>query len=407
MDDEQRKRVEELARERVKMAFGQQRIDEKASEEVGKLLEREDESSLFGKSDVLSASQYNVSDSGVSGSNGPEGAQISVQGSVAQSTSRMTDNVEEYHKAWQEYYRKYYQYHFGQEIQRKDAEHQVEIQKQQTEMQSLIAHEDEIDQNARLMQRLRASVKNKTSAKVRKFRRSKHYVPIILGLLVFFALLFIQYNRTFFAFITSYITPVGNARGLELVTTDDASGPSRLTIPKINVNVPIIYGCDLDQESQKKCMRDGIMHFAISGANAKPGQNGNFVVSGHSSNDAFSPGDYKFIFAQLPRMVEGDLAYVNYEGTRFTYVVDRIEIVDPSDVAVLQIGNDQPVMTLITCYPIGSARQRMLIFMRQVSPTADGGQSGESSAEQVDEEMAGVAPTLLERLWARITGGGL
>jgi sortase A len=396
MDDEQRRRVEELARERVKMAFGQQHVDERTSEEVSKLLERENEASLFGKSDVLSERALSE----------PQAAQVSVSGSVGQSTTRMTDNVEEYHKAWQEYYRKYYQYHFGQEMQRKDAEHQVEIQRQQGEMQNLLAQEDQIDQNARLMQRLRASVRNKTSARVRKFRRSKHYIPIVFGLLVFAALLFIQYNRTMFAFITSYITPVGNASGLELVANADASGPSRLMIPKVNVDVPIVYGCALDDASQKKCMRDGVMHFAFSGANALPGQNGNFALSGHSSNDAFSPGDYKFIFAQLPRLVEGDLAYVNYENVRYTYVVDRIEIVDPENVSILQTGEDKPVMTLITCYPIGSARQRMLIFMNQISPAPGGESAGEAESGE-GEKMAGVAPTLLERLWAKITGGGL
>ena len=397
MDDEQRKRVEELARERVKMAFGQTRIDEQTAGEVEQLLEREkpknDEGSLFGKSDVLSASGH-----GASGSNG---ASVTVQGDVSQTSARMTDNIEEYHRAWQEYYRKYYQYHFGQEIQKKDAEHKAEVK-------NLLMHEDTIDENARLMQRLRQQVRGKTHASARKFRRSKHYIPIVVGLLVFLALVVIQYNRAFLAFVSAYITPVGNARGLEFLETDNADGPSRLMIPKINVNVPIIFGCGMDQASQRRCMRQGIMHFAVSGANAVPGENGNFAVSGHSSNDAFGGGDFKFIFSQLPRMTDGDLAYVNYEGVRYTYVVREIIVVDPDDVQSLRIGDERPVMTLITCYPIGTARQRMLIFMDQIAPLPDTAVDGTETAPDDEETtMAGISPTLLERMWARLTGGGL
>jgi len=273
-----------------------------------------------------------------------------------------------------------------------------------------LSQEDEIDQNARLMRRLRQQVRNTTSARVRKFRRSKHYLPIVLGLVVFLGLLFIQYNRVFFAFVQSYITPVGNARGLEMLAGDDASGPSRLMIPKVNVSVPIIYGCGLDDASQKRCLTDGVMHFAVSGASALPGENGNFAVSGHSSNDAFTPGDFKFIFSQLPRMAVGDLAYVNYEGVRYTYVVRGTQIVAPNDVEALRIGDERPVMTLITCYPIGTARQRMLIFMDQIAPAPDGA-PGEEMAPAPDgdgkEVGPGPAPTLFERLWASLTGGGL
>jgi sortase A len=403
MDDEQKKRVEELARERVKMAFGQQRIDEETAKEVNQLLEHESDNSLFGKSEVLSESQQNIANSEVAGSNegAGEATQVNVYGTATQSTARVTDNVEEYHKAWQEYYRKYYQYHFGQEMQKKDEEHKAEVQ-------NLLSQEDEIDQNARLMQRLRQQVRNKTHSRVRKFRRSKHYIPIVLGLAVFLTLLFIQYNRAFFAFITAYITPVGNASGLEMLSTDDASGPSRLMIPKINVSVPINFNCALDQASQRACMKNGIMHFAVSGADALPGQFGNFALSGHSSNDAFGGGDYKFIFAQLPRLVEGDLAYVNYENVRYTYVVYDVKVVDPDNVSALQIGNDRPVMTLITCYPIGTARQRMLIFMNQIAPAPGGDAAGDAApVEDVEGRFAGVTPTLLERLWARVTGGGL
>ncbi|MCL2371229.1 sortase [Candidatus Saccharibacteria bacterium] len=406
MDDDQKKRVEELARERVKMAFGQQRIDTDASTEVNQLLAKEEsvknsDDSIFGTSGLLQAAQSQPQNDGVQDTHDPQasGGYVEATTTVSSSTSRVTDNVEEYHKAWSEYYHKYYQHHFGQEMQKKDEEYQAEVS-------NLLAQEDTIDRDARLMQRLRQQVRSKTRTSARKFRRSKHYIPLLFGLLVFVSLLFIQYNRVFFALITTYVTPVGNARGLDLLANDDPDGPPRLIIPKINLSVGINFDCGMDRESQQECMRDGILHFRVSGANSRPGENGNFALSGHSSNDAFGPGDYKFIFAQLPRLVVGDLAYVNYNGVRYTYRVTRTEVVAPNDVEALRIGNDRPAMTLITCYPIGTLRQRMLVFFEQISPVPDGETPGPSADYDSDQEvvMAGAVPTLFERLWARLTG---
>jgi len=403
MDEEQKKRVEQLARERVQMAFGQQRIDEATSAEVSQLLEKkvDNDDSLFGTSDLLQAAMTAEGD-GVQNPYGAEQKQtVAVESSEESSQARMTDNVEEYHKAWQDYYRKYYQYHFGQEMQKKDEQHQAEVK-------NLLSQEDTIDQNARLMQRLRQQVRAKTHANARKFRRSKHYIPLMLGALVFLSLLFIQYNRVFFALITTYVTPVGNARGLDLLADGDATGPPRLVVPKINLSVPINFDCGMDRDGQRLCMREGIMHFRVSGANSRPGENGNFALSGHSSNDAFGPGDFKFIFAQLPRLAVGDLAYVNYDGVRYTYMVTGMQVVEPNNVEALRLGNERPMMTLITCYPIGTMRQRMLVFFDQIAPV-EAGRGPTDSVPNVEgeEEMAGAAPTLLERLWARLTGSPL
>ena len=54
-----------------------------------------------------------------------------------------------------------------------------------------------------------------------------------------------------------------------------------------------------------KAMESGVAWFGIAGANAKPGQVGNSVLSGHSSNDILEGGSYKFIFAKLDQLASG------------------------------------------------------------------------------------------------------
>ena len=186
--------------------------------------------------------------------------------------------------------------------------------------------------------------------------------------------------------IIAYVSP-GSIDIQNVVIDPDAQlvvDPApRLIIPKINVDVPVVYDIGNDYDSLKVAMRQGVAHFAIPGANSHPGEIGNTVLSGHSSNDLFSTGDYKFIFAQLEKLAIGDSIYANYQSKRYTYTVSDIKIVGPTDVASLLLPDTKPVLTLITCTPVGTATSRLLVFADQISP--DPVKSG-YSAEEVKVE---------------------
>ena len=115
------------------------------------------------------------------------------------------------------------------------------------------------------------------------------------------------------------------------------SSDPRLIIPKINVDAPIVWDANTaSKESLDAAMDKGVAWFNIQGASARPGEKGNFVLSGHSSNDWLDRGDYKFIFAPLERMKAGDTIYVNYNSTRYVYTITHTKVVKPTDVAALQ-----------------------------------------------------------------------
>jgi sortase A len=82
----------------------------------------------------------------------------------------------------------------------------------------------------------------------------------------------------------------------------------------------------------------------------------------------FAPGDYKYIFIQLDKLEVGDTIYANYKGKRYTYSVTKKEVVKPTEVNKLVYPTDKPVMTLITCTPIGTALNRLLVTAEQVYP---------------------------------------
>ena len=212
---------------------------------------------------------------------------------------------------------------------------------------------------------------------------------------------FLQYNSLIISNVMAYVSP-GNIDPQNIVIDPNADNnvdpESRLIIPKINVDVPVLYDVGSDYKSQMTAMTKGLAHFSIPGANSHPGEIGNTVLSGHSSNDLFDPGDYKFIFAQLDKLVKGDTVYANYKSKRYAYIVTKKSVVKPSEVNKLIYETNKPMLTLITCTPLGTALNRLLVTTQQVSPDPESASPKPKPTGDSDSQMPGTAPTLLERL---------
>ena len=142
-------------------------------------------------------------------------------------------------------------------------------------------------------------------------------------------------------------------------------------IPKLNIDVPVHFGISNDTHTINQAMMHGVAHFMVPGANAFPGQIGNTVITGHSAGDIYSSNQYKFIFSGLERLVEGDLIYIDYNKVRYTYRMTGKKTVEPSDVASLKYDGNKAILTLITCWPLGTSKYRLLIFADQINPAID------------------------------------
>jgi sortase A len=143
--------------------------------------------------------------------------------------------------------------------------------------------------------------------------------------------------------------------------------------------------------------------FGIPGANSKPGQVGNTVLSGHSSNDLIDSGNYKFIFARLDHLQPGDTVYVNYQSKRYTYTVTKKQVVKPTDVQALIYKTDKPMLTLLTCTPLGTSLNRLLVTAEQISPSPKSAAAAPKDKDKKDTSsaMPGNSPTLLQRLFGK------
>lgn len=318
---------------------------------------------------------------------------------------------QQYHSAWQQYYQKYYeQYYVGavKQVHQAYSERTGTQGEQPQARQTVGLPMEEKPSSSSFTQKeavreLRSQLLTKVTSASSKVRKSRHFVPLAAALVVLMLFSVLQYNRAIVSNVKAYVTP-GEIDPQNIVVDPNASlqvtPEPRLIIPKINVNVPVNYDTTPDQASQQKAMENGVAYFGIPGANSRPGQVGNTVISGHSSNDFIDNGQYKFVFALLERLKPGDIFYLNYEGTRYTYTVTRTKVVKPTDVSSLVYQTTKPEVTLITCTPLGTALNRLLVTAEQISPNpasaidapADSGQGGESV-------MPGNSPTILERIF--------
>lgn len=329
-------------------------------------------------------------------------------------TAPQAEQWKKYHTAWQDYYQKYYESYYTHHL--RIAKQQVAIEASvgtapTTENKGVFSNQPEpqIDPNAPptkeealfdLHQKLLGKVKDSAT----KVKKSRHFMPIISGVIVVLVLLFLQYNRVIFGDIAAYVSP-GNIDPQNIIIDPNLNlsvGPEpKLIIPKINVDVPVLYDVGNDYTSQMAAMAKGVAQFAIPGASSHPGQVGNTVLAGHSSNDLFDTGDYKFIFAQLEKLEKGDTIYANYNSKRYTYTVREKQVVAPNDVSSLVYPTTKPILTLLTCTPVGTSLNRLLVIADQVSP--DPNQSTAAPTDTVgttQESIPGSSPTFFERLFS-------
>ncbi|MGI8637876.1 MAG: sortase, partial [Segetibacter sp.] len=246
----------------------------------------------------------------------------------------------QYHSSWQSYYQQYYERYYlnnlhqaKKELDNKDdaaAPKQV-IGSQQNETDS---SEDKAVHELR--DQLLDTVKQRAGA----VRKSRQFAPIATALVFALVFVFLQYNRFFFATAQAYVSP-GSINPQNVIVDPGAStkvgAASKLAIPKINVEAPVIYGVPSSNvNAVESNLHNGVVHYPITSASSLPGQNGPTVILGHSSNDVFDNGNYKFVFVQLKKLQPGDTFSINYKGTRYTYSVKKKEIIDPTQINKVQ-----------------------------------------------------------------------
>jgi LPXTG-site transpeptidase (sortase) family protein len=126
---------------------------------------------------------------------------------------------------------------------------------------------------------------------------------------------------------------------------------NRLVIPKIGVDSRILEGSSLAVLGQD----EGVWREPES---ADPTTGGNMVIAGHRFTYA-SPNWATFY--NLNQLQAGDRFVVFWNQQEFLYEVKETRIVSPYDVAVRDDTEGKTEITLYSCDPIGSVRDRLVV----------------------------------------------
>jgi LPXTG-site transpeptidase (sortase) family protein len=246
---------------------------------------------------------------------------------------------------------------------------------------------------------IRSQIKDKVSAGG-KLKPIHHVKSALFGFAlagtVGLAITFVFFNEVF---VAPFISPSKTVSATPIVgnQTGPVGPESKIIIPKINLEVPIVYGLDsVDEKQIQDGLEQGVVHYASS---PEPGEIGNTVIVGHSSNNILNSGKYKFAFVLLKRLETEDTFFVQKDGVRYTYKVYEKKIVPPTDVSVLGPTDRANTITLITCDPPGTSINRLIIHAEQISPDPSGNTKAVIDVKPASEELPSNAPSL----WSRIT----
>jgi len=107
-----------------------------------------------------------------------------------------------------------------------------------------------------------------------------------------------------------------------------------------------------------KELEKGIIRYPGS---AKPGENGSSFIFGHSSNFPWIKWDYNDVFSLLDKVVYNDEVIVYYWQEKYTYKIKEKKVITPWDVSVLERNKDKSEITLMTCWPIWTTLNRLIV----------------------------------------------
>jgi sortase A len=130
-----------------------------------------------------------------------------------------------------------------------------------------------------------------------------------------------------------------------LVPTTGPRAPTRIVIPAIKVDWPVVEGDGWEE------LKQGIGHRPCT---ANPGERGNMVLSGH--NDVYGEP-----FRDLEIIQVGKEVLVYSGANAFRYIIKAKRVVLPTDLSPLNPSRTT-IVTLITCTPYQVDTMRLIVI---------------------------------------------
>lgn len=145
--------------------------------------------------------------------------------------------------------------------------------------------------------------------------------------------------------------PIVSAISTTKINIDTAPTENTLIIPKIDLTKKIIEGPGVDTVNKGIWRRP---------QTSTPDKGGNTVFAGHRFTYNGQTGFY-----YLDKLRLNDEIIVFWQAKKYTYKVTDIKEVSPTTIEV-EAPTNEPVLTLYTCAPLLTAKNRLVIRARLV-----------------------------------------
>lgn len=137
---------------------------------------------------------------------------------------------------------------------------------------------------------------------------------------------------------------------------------SFLTMNTLQERLPLVYSDTLEEEAVQQYLKQGAVVLPLGTMFGDPG---NVVVTAHSSgSESFGP--YRFAFAKLSELENGNEFTITTPEASYTYRAYAKEIVWPHEVDKLP-DDDRSTVTLVTCWPLWTNFKRLLVHGELIS----------------------------------------
>lgn len=161
-----------------------------------------------------------------------------------------------------------------------------------------------------------------------------------------------------------------------------------ITIPKIDVNLPIYNGTSQDVLSK------GVGHMEQS-SYPLGGVSTHCVLTGHRGLPS------AVLFTDLDKLEIGDEFYLNVLDEILAYKVDQIKVVEPNESGDLEIIDGKDYCTLVTCTPYAINSHRLLVRGERTE------YKGEQDKQTKNQMQTGALTKRIVDVWPWLLGAFL
>ena len=195
---------------------------------------------------------------------------------------------------------------------------------------------------------------------LRKFNNVLSVIVICLGLYIAVTPFLPQFRYWFRDKSPEHTAPYAGQLASSVGSNADAPAPAenRLVMPQIGLNEPIYESSNIGVINKGGTWRRP--------NGTTPDKDGNTIIIGHRYFGKNTSTFYNLDKVQLNQKIA-----VYWQGKEILYEIKEIKVVDPTQVEIEAPTKDKQ-LTIYTCHPIWTAKQRLVIIAKPVQPEVDG-----------------------------------